>query len=607
MNKKHIFLFFLFCLIFNQNCFSQEVPDSTNVYQNIQDFSKKNNISRFIYKILFRSAALNKKKDIVKPKPIETSKTRHLEGRIIRNIYINTLDPFGYSVSDTTKRPKDKTSDFGNLLHIKTKEITITNLLLFKKNDPLDFLVIKESERLIRGQRYIRQVSIEPQETENSKDSVDIVIRALDTWSLIPNGSLSSNQGNLKITERNLLGFGHQIAGNYKNRFSDKETALSGLYSITNIKNSFIKFDLNYENDFDNNSKRSASLSRNFYSPLTKWGGGLYFENRLKNELFHLPDTIIENQIKYELQEYWIGKSFKIFSGDKYEKRTTKLIISTLINKKHFLRRPDNFLDPSSFFSNERNFISQFGVSSQKYYKDSYIFNYDIVEDIPYGEVYAITLGLQNKNNKEFLYFGSKIAYGEHFVFGYLNSTLEWGSFFNNSNALQTAFRVDFNYISPLFEYGKWRIRQFIKPSYIWGNNRDLSEKDRLSLNENFGIQGFNSPIIGTQKWQLTLQTQTYSPGNWYGFHFSPYFNMAMGALANNNRNLFQSKVYSKISIGVLINNDYLVFNSFQISFSYYPIIPFEGDNIMKTNSFENTDLILSDFQLTKPSYIQYQ
>ena len=43
----------------------------------------------------------------------------------------------------------------------------------------------------------------------------------------------------------------------------------------------------------------------------------------------------------------------------------------------------------------------------------------------------------------------------------------------------------------------------------------------------------------------------------------------------------FSSKVYSKFSIGALINNDFLVFNSFQISFSYYPTIPFEGDNII--------------------------
>ena len=79
-----------------------------------------------------------------------------------------------------------------------------------------------------------------------------------------------------------------------------------------------------------------------------------------------------------------------------------------------------------------------------------------------------------------------------------------------------------------------------------------------------------------------------------------------MGSLANKNE-LLNSKVYSKFSIGIQINNDYLVFNSFQISLSYYPSIPFEGDNLLKTNSFENTDLIINDFQLGKPAYIRYE
>jgi hypothetical protein len=218
-----------------------------------------------------------------------------------------------------------------------------------------------------------------------------------------------------------------------------------------------------------------------------------------------------------------------------------------------------------------------------------------------------LTFGFQERQERNRFYFGTRIGYGKKFTFGYLSSNVEWGSFFDNKTAEQTAFRLYLNYFSPLMPMGKWRVRQFIKPSYVWGNNRENTEKDQLTLNENFGIQGFNSPIFGAQKWLLSLQTQTYSPGSWFGFRFSPYLNMTFGALSDTNRSLFQSKVYSKLGIGVLINNDYLVFNSFQISFSYYPTIPFEGDNLFRTNSFENTDLNLSDFQLSKPAYINYQ
>lgn len=607
------FLFCCYCLLGSQYTTAQEIEriptDSTNVYNNIYDFSRKNGFSKFVYKLLFRSVKDQRTKaNNPFDKKVEINSNATLEGKIIRNIAIETLDPFGFSVSDTAKTPKKGFERFGNKIHLKTKDFTIKNLLLFKKNDRLDLLLTQESERLIRSQRYVRQVKITAIPIANNPDSVDVVIRALDTWSLIPNGNLSNSKMEAKLTERNLIGLGHQLSGTYKTRFEDKEKAVDAQYVVTNIKNSFIRFTMDYTADFENNSVRSIGLSRNFFSPVTKWAGGAYFENRLRRELFRSQvDTVFIADVKSELQEYWVGRSFPISSGKSYDSRTQRLILSSLVNKRRFLQTPNVSLDPTNFFSNETNWLIQTGIASQKFFKDRFIFNYDIEEDIPYGELFALTFGFQERLERTRTYFGTKIGYGKKFPFGYLSSNAEWGSFFDNNTAEQTAFRFDVNYFSPLMEIGKWRARQFIKPSYIWGNNRNSSEKDQLTLNENFGIQGFNSPIFGRQKWLLSLQTQTYSPGSWHGFRFSPYLNMTFGALSDTNRSLFQSKVYSKLGIGVLINNDYLVFNSFQISFSYYPTIPFEGDNLFKTNSFENTDLNFTDFQLNKPAYINYQ
>src|SRR5690606_40761630 len=87
----------------------------------------------------------------------------------------------------------------------------------------------------------------------------------------------------------------------------------------------------------------------------------------------------------------------------------------------------------------------------------------------------------------------------------------------------------------------------------------------------------------------------------WYGFRFSPFLNFTMGFLGDEEQFLFDSRLYSRIGLGVLITNDYLVFNSFQISFAFYPVIPNDGSNIFKTNSFKNSDFGLQDFQIGKP------
>ena len=609
MDKK-IVIYFLFCFcFFCEGVFAQvkENDSTTAIYQDIHDLSKKSKFNKFVYKLLFRSSALKvenlipEKKPIVKP--LINSKSN---GKIIRNIIIETLDPFGQSVTNETKKPRNGFERFGNSIHLKTKEFTIRNLLLFRKNGICDSLLLKESERLIRSQRYVREVVVTPIFLETNSDSIDVKVRVLDSWSLIPNGSYSSNQSSIKLTERNLFGFGHQITGNLENQFSPKEQAIFARYTINNIKNSFIKLDLEYTNEFNNNSRRSVNLSRPFYSVYAKNAGGVYFENTLSTEFFPVADSLVPNQVKFEFQEYWYGRAFKIkekrFKTDVY----TNLITAVSYNRKAFLRKPDELLDTSSFFTSENNIIGYVGLSKQQFYQDKYIFNYDIIEDIPYGQNIALIFGYQDKNDISRLYSGITISHGKKYNFGYLSSFIEWGSFYNKGITEQTAFKVGFNYFSPLINWGKWRFRQFIKPTYIWGNNRDASFKDQLSLNNYYGIEGFNNRILGSQKWVFSLQTQSYVPGSWYGFRFSPYLNISMGSLAEEKA-LFASKVYSKFSVGVQINNDFLVFNSFQISFSYYPSIPFEGDNILKTNSFENTDLTLNDFQLGKPAYIRYE
>lgn len=609
MNKRIVVYFMICFCFFCEGIFAQvkENDSTTSIYQDIHDLSKKSKFNKFVYKLLFRSSALKAENLIPDRKPIEKPLiTNKSNGKIIRNIIIETLDPFGQSVTNENKKPRNGFERFGNSIHLKTKEFTIRNLLLFRKNELCDSLILKESERLIRSQRYVREVKVTPIFLGTTNDSIDVKVRVLDSWSLIPNGSYSSNQSSVKLTERNLFGFGHQIAGNLENRFSPKEQAVFARYTINNIKNSFIKLDLEYTNEFNNNSRRSVNLSRPFYSVYAKNAGGVYFENTLSTEFFPVSDSLVAEPVKFEFQEYWYGRAFKIkekrFKTDVY----TNLITAISYNRKTFLRKPDESLDTSLFFTSENNIIGYVGISKQQFYQDKYIFNYDIIEDIPYGQNIALIFGYQDKNDISRLYSGITISHGKKYNFGYLSSFIEWGSFYNKSITEQTAFKVGFNYFSPLINLGKWRFRQFIKPTYIWGNNRDASFKDQLSLNNYYGIEGFNNRILGSQKWVFSLQTQSYVPGSWYGFRFSPYINVSMGSLAEEKA-LFASKVYSKFSIGVQINNDFLVFNSFQISFSYYPSIPFEGDNILKTNSFENTDLTLNDFQLGKPAYIRYE
>jgi len=247
-------------------------------------------------------------------------------------------------------------------------------------------------------------------------------------------------------------------------------------------------------------------------------------------------------------------------------------------------------------------------LNTRKFAEDKYLFNFGIIEDVPYGQVYAITAGVQDKNNLRRGYFSGRFAYGRYFDFGYLGTNIEWGSFYNNGCTEETTFRIETNYFTNLLSLGNWKIRQFIKPTVVIGNHRAPIIKDRVTLSDQNIISGFSNPLInGNKKLTVAFQTQTYVPGNWHGFHFSPFYNMTFGLLGNETDKVFDDRLYSKFSLGVLINNDYLVFNSFQISFSFYPSIPFEGTNVFKTNSFKNDDLALPDFQIGQPVIVPFK
>ncbi len=146
----------------------------TVLYNKIQKYSEKSKVGRLLHKALFESREVKNANPVRRPKKKEYTK---YEGKIIRNINIETLDPFGFSATDTTKAPKNWAENAGNKLHIKSKNFAIRNLTLLRKNKPLDSLLVQESERLIRNQRFVSQVYITAELTEKNSDSVDVTVR----------------------------------------------------------------------------------------------------------------------------------------------------------------------------------------------------------------------------------------------------------------------------------------------------------------------------------------------------------------------------------------------------------------------------------------------
>lgn len=579
--------------------------DTARVYRNIESLAMKRTSTKFMYSLVLRPVDSISLKAKPQKNWVSTQSYYEYEGKIIRNIHITTIDPFN-TVSDTLSERKHFVYQTGNKLHVKTMRLTIKNLLLFKKNEPVDALLIKESERLIRSQNYVHDIAIQIVQTESSSDSVDVFIRELDLWSLVPRIYLANSNTTLKLTDKNFVGSGHEFQLGYKHVFEGQKKGYSANYFIPNIRNSYINSTLHYELDEYGNSNKSAALDRPFYSGLARWAGGAKYSMQFANDSLLLDKLgYISNDKEFDTQDYWFGSAFHLYKGNSDYERTTNFILSARFTHIDYSIKPTGIADPDEVFSNEDIILGSFGVSSRQYIQSRYIYNFGIAEDVPLGVVAGITGGYQYKNNTERLYWGWRLAYGAFKPWGYINIDTEYGSYLRSLNSEQSVFTAEINYFTNILVLGNWKFRQFIRPRCVLGINRFANEN--ITLNNGNGIRGFSGETLGTKKILLSLQTQSYAPWRVMGFRFGPYATSSIGVLGDSENGFSKRRIYSQFGLGCLIKNQFFVFDEFQLSFSYYPSIPGMGDNIVKLNAISTNDYEFNSFILGKPSVVEFK
>lgn len=604
---RNIILLFLVSFSLNDFTFSQQKDvksDSTLLYKNIESLSKRSGFSRFIYRLIFKQSSTDSVKKAVKKKGYKKLIQKPysaFEGKFIRNIDIVTLDPFGYSATDTAVAKQNFFYKAGNNIHISTQTMAIRNLLVFRKNQPFNTLRVKESERLIRSQKYVHEVFFRVVPAGLKSDSVDILIRELDAWSIIPQGSVSNSRLKFSLTDKNIVGSGHELQSAFARNFTTGISTINTNYFIPNIKNTYISSTLHYMVDGYKNFNKSLSVDRPFFSPLAKWAAGVSFTSQLRNDSIADQNLVyVPVILKFKTQDYWAGTAIRIFKASAGDERITNLIFSSRYLRVRYYDKPSEQIDPLHMFSGEDFYMASVGISSRKYVQDKYLFKYGVIEDVPVGSVFSVTGGYQVRNNSGRPYLGTRFSIGTYNNWGYISTNVEFGTFLQESHIEQGVLAGGINYFTGLFEIGKWKFRQFVKPQFIIGINR--FSYDSLNLNDGFGLEGFHSTLLsGTRRLLLTLQTQSYSPWRFIGFRFGPYLSCSFGMLGDDNGGFKNSRVYSQIGFGVLIKNENLVFNSFQFSVSFYPLIPGRGNNIFLLNSFRTNDFGLRDFEIGKP------
>lgn len=164
----------------------------------------------------------------------------------------------------------------GNRLHLPTQEDTIRSQLLFREQEPFSLQKVQETERLLRGQKYLYDAWVVPTCYHAQDDSVDLTVRVRDVWSLNPGFAFGrkggANHGGLEIEDENFLGRGEKLALSYGKDVD--RASLSLIYQDPQLFGSWWRGNFELADNSDG-GLASLQLTRPFYSLDTRWSAGI--------------------------------------------------------------------------------------------------------------------------------------------------------------------------------------------------------------------------------------------------------------------------------------------------------------------------------------------
>lgn len=601
-------ILFIFLCLFAKFALAQ-TKDTLTIYKKIEKIAYKHRATTLLYQAIFvETAPPQYENKPLSDKQKKTDPNLKYEGKIIREIEIIIYDPFGYSVNDTTIKEINPLQKLGNKYHISTRDKIIKNLLLFKKNDKVELLVISESERIIRSTGYINDSRIYIYNVPGTKDSVDVLVFAKDKWTLDAYVSGSISGGHITLRERNILGSGQHYSQFIGYDLASGDYKYNGNYSVGNIKNSFVSSSIIYSTTKDVTST-GFSLNRPFYSALAQWAGGIdgnkVWGTYIKTDT--VEKTVTKMRLDYISSDIWVAKNFNPGTGKRINRKNINIVVALRQADTHFQSKPSYSIDTAKTNFNSTLYLSSVGFSLRKYYKDQYIYRFGANEDVPEGLVVQVLYGLLYKEQNSMKYYtGFEVSRGKHFGrFGYFSGNVIYGTFYNKSQYNDGTLNVGLYYFSNLFENSKWYFRQFVNYKFVYGFNKAANEKITLRPDELYGFN--NGTLKGTTKMILNLEAVAYAPYNIIGFRFATLLLVGGGILETDKIKLVKSIIYQSYSVGLLIRNENLQNASFEITYGIYPNLPDGNRNFYKFNPVTSFTLKVRSFAISKPTIVLYE
>ncbi|MGE5351647.1 MAG: hypothetical protein ACM3P0_06155 [Acidobacteriota bacterium] len=531
---------------------------------------------------------------------------KRYSGKVIRNIDVQVLDVFGTSVDHPEDTAKSWLQQAGNSVHLNTRAWLIKDRLLFTEGSRLVPFELAESERLLRQNDFIYDAKILVNRIKKVRDSVDVLVLVQDVWSITGGASYQPNSktGQVSFKDINFLGLGNEVNGAIK--FDNAYRGgwdWDGSYTFSNINRTYISANVFHVSE-DNNERYGFSFNRDFFSPVTRYAGGLGMQWS-NDKVYVLNDTLQRRRnVRYNRQDYWLGYAFDFKPFDPYSVNFNRLNVSMRVKRTEYTERPTE--DPLGVFQSNTFYLGRLGYSFRTYYRDRYLFGLGKIEDIPLGSLAEILLGYEKGEYVNRPYLGFKTGYSNYSDdFGYLYGGLQAGGYRQNNEWTNGVMVLESLFYSKLLPIGKFKWRHYLGTRYSYSYNPVFAE-DLLNVNGDMGLRGFETEERGNKKLVLNYENDIFVPLRFLNFKLAFITFADFALLSGKDELLFSSKLYQGYGVGFRIRNEHLIFPTFQLMFGYYPNDGMRGGNRFEVFRQQSMFYHFNQFQISAPSVVQF-
>ncbi len=592
----------LFILFNHYISYSQVIDNDSisNTNSTIQHLLKVKKNNSFIYNKLYEWLVVTKDSNISASELLLSTDNefQKYNQKIIRSINIQQVSPFARNILDTIDFTTNKIEKTLSKIRFQTNKSIIKNTLTFKKGELVNIPNISESERILRSLGFITDALIVIEPANSDTSLVDVLVITQDSYPYGVNASISSNHSRFGVYSKNVLGYGLEMHHLVDSRATTKNNF--GYYENIkweNIYGSYISFNTEINNSVNNNYY-NIGLSKDFFIPEIKYAGGINIKRNFKVYEDTAAIDPIYNNFDYLNQDYWVGKTFLINSPNYFNRSTIGIIGQVIIN--NYFNLPDSIKSESYYLPNIY-FFGGISFNKRNYYKNTLIYNYGRIEDVPYGFLSSITFGYNNNKKKNRYHAGAHFSLGSAIVpnKGYIYLSADFNSFFYNSSPERTLMSYSSRYISSLKKIGNNQLRYFISLYYTKAMNLDHPQYFYLTQSSP-GISSYRSrQLKGSQKFVINSESVLFTPADMLGFKIVPFSFADIGWISQDKA-LFNTKPYYSIGLGIRIRNDHLVFNTIQFQLAYFPRAPLGATNFDFRLSGESIGRFKS-FDIKKP------